>query len=158
MFKKIWSKSITSGLCLTLLLSFKAFAFSTPEWNEIKDTNNTIEDCQHKKCHEPKAKGYRHKFISPGVMKELGLEKEDIKALRESGASIFDVAKERKGLSPEEVKKIIIKDKTNRLNKKVEEGKMSKEKADSIITKMKSHIENWNGVLPSPKCDKEKCR
>lgn len=95
-----------------------------------------------------KKEGYKHggRFKA---FKELGLTEQDIEEARKSGKTIFDIAKEKKGLSPEQVKAIMIKSKTEAINKKVSEGKITKEKADEIIAKMKKRIENWDGKLKS---------
>jgi lipoate-protein ligase A len=86
-----------------------------------------------------------HKGFLP--LKELGLTEEDIAEARKSGKTIFDLAKEKKGLSPQQVKDIMIKSKTERINKKVSEGKLPKEKADEILSNMKSKIQNWDGTI-----------
>lgn len=91
----------------------------------------------------------------------LGLTKEDIKAAKDSGKTIFDLAKEKKGMTPEQVKAALIKTETDKISKKVSEGKITQEKADAMIAKVKERIEKWDGSLkpskPFPKTNvKEK--
>lgn len=90
-------------------------------------------------------------FIGSSVMKELGLTEEELINASNSNKSIYDLAKEKKGLTPEQVKDLIIKSKTNRINEKVKEGKMSKEEADKIITGIKTKIGTWDGKINIPK-------
>lgn len=80
-------------------------------------------------------------------IKELGLTKEDIAAAKKSGKTIFDLAKEKKGMTPDQVKAALIKSETDEINKRVSEGKLTKEKADIIIEKVKERIEKWDGSL-----------
>lgn len=159
MFRKN-SKLITT-LCVTLSLgmSSSVFALTTPTIIENKNPNKRIEgskDCKDRKDCKGKKGEHKHKgFIHPDTMKKLGITKDDMRSAKESGKSIFDIAKEKKGLSPNQVKNIIIEDKTNRINKKVEEEKITKEKADEIIIKMKSRIEKWDGTFPHSTPDKK---
>lgn len=88
-----------------------------------------------------------HKPRELKFLKDLGLTKEDIEKAKESGKTIYDLAKEKKNLSPQQVKEIMIKDKTEAINKKVSEGKITKEKGDEILTRIKNHIQNWDGKL-----------
>ncbi|GAA0719525.1 hypothetical protein GCM10008905_07690 [Clostridium malenominatum] len=151
------NSSLIATLCITLSLgiSSSALALTTPKSDENKNPNNKIEgskDCKDRKDCKGKNGEHKHKgFIHPDTMEKLGITKDDMRLAKESGKSIFDIIKEKKGLSPKEAKNIIIEDKTNRINKKVEEGKMPKEKADEIIMNMKSRIEKWDGTFPDSK-------
>ncbi|TDT51070.1 hypothetical protein [Fonticella tunisiensis] len=87
-------------------------------------------------------------------IKELGLTEKDIADAKKSGKTLFDLAKEKKGFSPEQVKSIIIKSKTEAINKMVSEGKLTKEEGERIISKIKKDIEKWNGSLNPHKHDK----
>lgn len=81
------------------------------------------------------------------ALKELGLTKEDIDEAKKSNKTIFDIAKEKKGLSADKVREIMIKSNTEHINEKVSEGKITKEKAAEIISNMKTRIQNWDGKL-----------
>lgn len=157
MLIKNFKKFAALGLFISLGISSTTFALSNPDSNEIKNPDKKIEDSKDRTgCKERKNK---HKnFIDPATMKELGITNDDIRSARESGKTLFDIAKEKKGLSEKEVKEIIIKNRTERINKKVEEGKIPKEKADNILLKMRSNIEKWDGSLTSPRADKETCK
>lgn len=157
MIIKNFKKFAALGLCISLGISSTAFALSNPDSNEIKNPEKKIEDSKDRTgCKERKNK---HKnFIDPETMKELGITNDDMRSAKESGKTIFDIAKEKKGLSEKEVKEIIIKNRTDKINKKVEEGKLSKEKADNILLKMRSNVEKWDGNLNAPRSDKETCR
>lgn len=88
-------------------------------------------------------------FFSP--MEALGLTKQDIAAAKKSGKTIFDLAKEKKGMTADQVKAALIKAETDKINKRVTEGKMTKEKADAMIAKIKERIEKWDGSLKPAK-------
>ncbi|MBC2582786.1 hypothetical protein [Clostridium sp. DJ247] len=81
------------------------------------------------------------------ALNQLGITDEEIAEAKKSGKNIFDLAKEKKGLTPEQVKSSIIKTNTDTINKKVSEGKITREKGDLIISKMKAKVENWDGTF-----------
>ncbi|WP_315115161.1 hypothetical protein [uncultured Clostridium sp.] len=165
MIIKNFKKFAALGLCISLGISSTTFALSNPDSNETKNPEKKIEDsrdkrdCKDKKdCEETKYKNKHRNFIDPTTMKELGLTIEDIRSAKESGKTLFDIAKEKKGLSEKEVREIIIKNKTEKIKKKVDEGKIPKEKADDILLKMRSNVEKWDGSLNSSRSDKETSR
>lgn len=88
-----------------------------------------------------------------GLMRNLELTTKDIDDARKSGKTIFDLAKEKKNMAPDQVKTSLIKEKTERIDKAVSEGKISKEKADEMKAKIKERIQNWDGKLPPKKED-----
>lgn len=79
-----------------------------------------------------------------GVMDKLGISKEDFDKGLKEGRSLFDIAKE-KGHSEEEVKKLIIEQKTNYIDSEVQKGDLSKEKGEEMKSKFKDRIEKWDG-------------
>lgn len=83
------------------------------------------------------------------VLNQLGITNEEIANAKKSGKTAFDLAKEKKGMTPDQVKSLIIKTKTDAINKKVTEGKITREKGDLIISKVKSRVENWDGSFKS---------
>lgn len=95
------------------------------------------------------------KFRDLSSIKELKLTKEDIESAKKSGKTLFDLEKEKNNMTPDQVRSIIIKAKTDDINKRVTEGKLTREKADVIIPKMKLKIERWDGNLkPKEACPK----
>lgn len=93
----------------------------------------------------------RHKkggpFLRDEILAKLGITREDIKTARDAGKSLFDLAKEKKGLTSDQVKAIVIKAKTDEINKRVEEGKITKDKAEEIISRAKERVNAWDGSL-----------
>lgn len=90
-------------------------------------------------------KNFHHRPKDIKFLRDLGLSKQEIEEARKSDKTIFDLAKEKKNLTPQQVKDMMIKDKTEAINKKVSEGKLTKEKGEETITNMKTRIQNWDG-------------
>lgn len=88
---------------------------------------------------------FAHRRKEFKFLKDLGITKEEVDTARSSGKTIFDLAKEKKNLSPDQVKEMMIKEKTEDINKKVSEGKITKEKGEEIISHIKTRIQNWDG-------------
>jgi FtsZ-binding cell division protein ZapB len=82
--------------------------------------------------------------------KEIGITKEEMKNAREKGTNFFDMAKQ-KGFTEQQVKDMMLKNKSEALDKEVENGKLTKEKAEEIKSKMKEKISNWDGILRNHK-------
>jgi len=139
MFKTKTKKIAALTLSLSILIGSTAFAKTSTNPKEPINPEKKIGERNHKR-----GPGKCKKLAS---IKELGLTEEEIINARNSGKTLFDLAKEKKGLTPEQVRSILIKTKTDAINKKVAEGKITKEKADMILPKMKSRIENWDGSL-----------
>jgi len=133
-----------SVLILVLLIALSSTALAAPTSDAEKSqnpTNKTDHKCPKNGLH----KGMHLKKLAS--IKELGLTEEELIAGSKANKTIFDLAKEKKGLSPDQVKTIIIKSRTEDINKKVSEGKITKEKAEIIIPKMKNRIGKWDGSL-----------
>jgi len=77
---------------------------------------------------------------------QLGFTKEQIDSAAKSGKNAFDLAKE-KGKTPDQLKSMIIDTHSKELDQMVKDGKMAKEKADTIKGSMKAKIQNWDGNL-----------
>lgn len=90
-------------------------------------------------------KNFDHRPKDIKFLRDLGLSKQEIEEARKSGKTIFDLAKEKKNLTPQQVKDMMIKDKAEAINKKVSDGELTKEKGEQIITNMKTRIQNWDG-------------
>lgn len=87
--------------------------------------------------------------------KEIGLTKEEMKEAREKGQNFFELAK-KKGYTEQQVKDMIIKNKSEALDNAVKKGKITNEKADDIKAKMKDRISKWDGNLKSHKDSEQK--
>lgn len=142
MFKKSSRKILVTAL--TLLIGFGSTTLAAPisQGEKSQNPENQIEH----KCPKKRVNKGMH-FKKLASIKELGLTEEEIRAGDKANKTIFDLAKEKKGLTPDQVKSIIIKSRTEAINKKVSEGKITKEKAEEIIPKMKARIEKWDGSL-----------
>lgn len=151
MIKKSLRMAAVLSLTLVICLSSTAYAITGKEVSSNINPSQCSEKCTHKD--NDKHKLGRFKGLTS--IKELGLTQEDIDSAKTSGKTIFDIVKEKKGLKPEEVKSIIIKSKTEAINKKVEDGTLTKEKAEEKISKMKEKIEKWDGSLKAHKNSKE---
>lgn len=148
-------RSIVKKLgALTLVLaiggSSNAFAQgSNPNIKQDGTTKNieTKQDC-------PKEHGKEHRKHSK-VFEEMGIKKEDIKNAKKSGKTMFDLAKE-KGYTEAQVKEMIIKNRTEAINKAVEDGKLTREEADKKIVIMKEKVSKWDGTFKAHKEQKQK--
>jgi lipoate-protein ligase A len=84
-------------------------------------------------------------------IKELGITAEDIDEARKSNKSIFDLVKEKKGLTADQVRDSLIKMKEKDLKEDVSEGELTQEKADEIFKKYCTKIKGWDGKFKSHK-------
>ncbi|KAJ49674.1 hypothetical protein CTM_21843, partial [Clostridium tetanomorphum DSM 665] len=148
MFRQNGKKTMALSLSLVLGISSTVFASSTPEFKEVTQPINKTEK-QNESIQPDNNKFKDTKFEGLSSIKELRLTTEDIEAAKKSGKTIFDIEKEKNGMTPEQVRSIIIKAKTDDINKKVTEGNLTREKADMIISKMKLNIERWDGNFKS---------
>lgn len=136
---------ITAAISLALLIAFGSTAFAAtnePSVKIEKKSNDSDGTCKH--CHEHHKGGW---FLTPDVLNQLGISKDDISKAKEEKKTIFDLAKEKKGFTPEQVRALILACKTEEINKRVSEGKLTKEKAENKISKIKEKLNNWDGSL-----------
>lgn len=82
--------------------------------------------------------------------KEIGITKEEMKEAREKGQNFFELTK-KKGYTEQQVKDMIIKNKSEALDNAVKKGKITEEKANEIKVKMKDRVSGWDGTLKSHK-------
>jgi len=75
------------------------------------------------------------------MMEKLGLSKEDVLELRDSGKTIEEIAEEN-GIDLELWKENMFKLKEERIDKLVEEGKITAEEAEELKTLIEKRIEN----------------
>lgn len=141
MIRKNFKKAAALALIFTTLIGSTAFATTSLTPNET----NTAPKLKNSKVHK---KGFKREAFNK-LLKDLGLTGEDLKKAEESNKTIFDLAKE-KGYSEKQVKEMLIKNKTDAINKAVEDGDLTREKADKIIEKVKEKTSNWDGSLKRP--------
>lgn len=149
MFTQNRQKIIVLSLSLVLGMRSTVFALSTPEFREVTQPINKTE--KQDENIKPNNKFRDRQFKGLSSIEELKLTAEDIENAQKSGKTIFDIEKEKNGMTPDQVRSIIIKAKTGNINKKVTEGNLTREKADEIISKMKLNVEKWDGSLNSCK-------
>ncbi|WP_027623009.1 hypothetical protein [Clostridium lundense] len=149
MFIQNRKKIIVLTLSLVLGIRSNVFAMYTPEFREVTQPINKTEKQDESIRHPNKFRDGQFKGLSS--IEELKLTTEDIENAKKSGKTIFDIEKEKNDMSPDQVRSIIIKAKTDNINNKVTEGKLNREKADEIISKMKLNIEKWDGNFNSCK-------
>lgn len=99
-------------------------------------------------------KGKRHGGLFR-TAEQMGISKEELKEAKSAEKNFFELAKQ-KGYTEQQARNMLIKNKTEALDKAVEEGKISKEKAEEIKGKTKENISKWDGKLKSHKECKEK--
>lgn len=148
MFKRHVKKITAFTLVFMLGLSTTAFA-STPAG---PSSGTTVPNAENQRMHKVsfRKEGFK------ALLQQLGLTKEDLNKGREANKTIFDLAKE-KGYTNEQVKEMLLKNETAAINKAVQEGKITKEKADELLGKVKERIANWDGT-PKHKHMKEKAK
>lgn len=118
MFRQNGKKTMALSLSLVLGISSTVFASSTPEFKEVTQPINKTEK-QNESIQPDNNKFKDTKFEGLSSIKELRLTTEDIEAAKKSGKTIFDIEKEKNGMTPEQVRSIIIKAKTDDINKKL---------------------------------------
>lgn len=81
------------------------------------------------------------------VLKDkFGFSDTDIQNAVQGGKTAFDLAK-TKGYTPDELRAAIVEEKSNKIDEKVKEGKITKETADKIKADFKVKMQNWDGSL-----------
>ena len=142
MLKESSKKILASSIALLIGLGSTALAAPKSDVERSQEPDKKID---HRYLGHKDHRGFSPKKLAS--IKELGLTEKEIIAGSKANKTLFDLAKEKKGLSSEQVKSILIKRRTEAINQKVSEGKITKEKAEVIIPKMKNRIENWDGNL-----------
>ena len=77
---------------------------------------------------------------------KLGFTKADIDAAAKAGKTAFDLASQ-KGTTADQLKAMVIDAKSQQIDKMVTSGKLTKDKADAMKTKLTADMQNWNGSL-----------
>lgn len=98
---------------------------------------------------EYKMKGNRKcgaRFIYSVLENKLGYTKAQIDAAAKSGKTAFDLASQ-KGVSADKLRTMIIDAKSQKIDKKVSKGRITKDKAAVMKANLKTRIQKWNGCL-----------
>ena len=104
-----------------------------------------------------KSKGHnKEKFNSVKLVlkNNLGFTDAQIDDAVNSGKTAFDLAKE-KGKTPDQLKAMVIDERSKRIDEAVAKGKIEKEKAVTIKANLKTRMENWDGSLKQVRKEKK---
>jgi polyhydroxyalkanoate synthesis regulator phasin len=113
----------------------EATAIKTNLASKIKNWNGSLK--QHKGGHFN---------IVYSVLETKGFTKAQIDDAAKAGKTAFDLAKE-KGMTADQLRATIIDTKSKKIDQMVTEGKITKEKADTIKSNLTTKIKNWDGGL-----------
>lgn len=105
-------------------------------------TPNNAQKIEHKTCKHNKHQGSVYSILK----NNLGFTDVQINAARSSGKTAFDLAKE-KGKTPNQLKAMVIDAGSKRIDGEVTNGKITKERADTVKTNLKTKMQNWDGNL-----------
>jgi hypothetical protein len=136
-YKKITALSI--ALALSAGITSNA-ATSLPSTEKSGKEGKMIE------CKEHKFKKKHHHGGLYRTAKEMGITKEELKEAKEKGTNFLELAK-KKGYDEQKVRDMIIKNKTEGIEKAVEKGKATKESAEEIKANMKEKLSKWDGTF-----------
>ena len=109
---------------------------------QIENWNGSLNHKGHNKGHN---KG-QFRVINLVLKNNLGFTDAQIKDASNSGKTAFDLAKE-KGKTPAQLKVMIIEAQSKRIDEAVTKGKITKEKAVTIKSYLKTKLQNWDGNL-----------
>ncbi len=136
-YKKITALALSLALCVGITAN-AATSLQPTEKSDKETKKIELKNGKFKKRH--------HDGGLFKAAKEMGITKEEMKDAKENGKNFFELAK-KKGYSEQQVRDMMIKNKNESLDKAVEKGKMPKDKAEEIKTKIKDRINNWDGTL-----------
>jgi hypothetical protein len=137
MIKRNVKLMTTLVLALSLSIGVVTASAATP----AEESNSTQKTEQRIGNHNQRAGS-----IYSILKNNLGFTNEEIESARNSGKTAFDLAKE-KGKTPDELKTMIIEAKSKGIDESVTKGKITKEKAVTIKTNLKTKMQNWDGSL-----------
>ena len=93
---------------------------------------------QHKRGHS--------KAVYSVLKNKLGFTEVQISDAAKAGKTAFDLAKE-KGMTADQLRAAIIEAKSQKIDQMVADGKLEKDKADTIKANFKEKIQKWDGSL-----------
>ena len=140
-----------SVLTISSFLMLSSVAFASPVSNKSAQENainvmslinKTTHEGNQKCCHK-----HGHNKVMLTTLKEkFKITETEFENAKTSGKSIFDLAK-TKGFTEEQVKIVLLQQKYKHIDDAVSQGKMDKVKAESIKTKMKLKMAEWDGKI-----------
>lgn len=83
-------------------------------------------------------------YISNILKNKLGLTDTDITNARESGKTLYDLATE-KGMAQDELKNLLLEEKTKSIDSAVEKGTITKEEGETLKSNLNANIQNCTG-------------
>lgn len=138
------SKKIDQMVTEGKITKDEATAMKTNLSTKIKNWDGNLN--QHKNGH--------FKVVYSVLENKLGFTKPQIEDAAKAGKTAFDLAKE-KGMTEDQLRSAIVDAKSKKIDQLVSEGKITKEKADTIKSNLKDKIQKWDGSLVH-KADKDK--
>lgn len=114
----------------------EATAMKTNLSTKIKNWDGNLK--QHKRGH--------FKAVHSVLENKLGFTKTQIEDAAKAGKTAFDLAKE-KGMTEDQLRSAIVDAKSKKIDQLVSEGKITKEKSDTIKANLKDKIQKWDGSL-----------
>jgi hypothetical protein len=141
-FKKITALSMALALCAGITVN--AATSLPPTENSNMEQTKVEQKGEHEKCKKKRHHGGLYR-----TAKEIGITRGELRDAKENGKNFFELAK-KKGYNEQQVKDIMIKNKTEALDKWVEKGKITKEEAKEMKEKIKERILKWDGSFKKP--------
>jgi len=83
-------------------------------------------------------------YISSVLKNKLGVMDADITNARESGKTLYDLAAE-KGMTEDELKNLLLEEKTKSIDSAVEKGTITKEEGETLKQNLNTNIQNCSG-------------
>lgn len=90
--------------------------------------------------------GMRHNAAYSVLKNKLGYTDSDIEKAVNDGKSAFDLAAAKK-ITAEQLKAMIIEEQSKNVDSAVSKGKITKEEGENMKSRLKSHMQNWDGSL-----------
>jgi hypothetical protein len=85
-----------------------------------------------------------HTYMLAAIAEAFGMTAEDLQAALSAGKTMWDVAEEQ-GITQERFSELMLTSRTNALNRAVEDGVITQEQADWMITRMAQMQANGYG-------------
>ncbi|MDK2836443.1 MAG: hypothetical protein PWP21_1220 [Thermosediminibacterales bacterium] len=120
------------GMASTVVLAASDSVTITPTQNDSPAAAN-------------RARGYGAQFMASVVSKITGLSLEEVLELRAQGQNFYQIAVS-KGISAEEFKEAVYKEKAALVDERVKEGYITQEQGQAIKENMRERINNCNGL------------
>lgn len=139
-------RNIISALALTVIIGVGATAYAASNDNTSK-TNDSTQRLGLGRI--TSMRGYD--YITSILKNKLGLSDEEITSARNSGKSIYDLAKE-KGMGDEQLKAALLEERTKAIDEAINKGTLSKEDGEALKEKLMANIESCTGNFGQGQC------